>query len=255
MKDQSSYNTAPGPFNLLLIGEPFSGKTTLAMTFPNPGIVDCDLKAQNAIAFHKARNPAFTFKLVTIDTDDDGKHVEEVARWPRFLTQCDELIKDAWVKTIILDSGTKISTYLTDYLVVQTSNVKAPLVAGMHIMSESHWYPYNTLIERLISKILACGKNVILTVHLRNEANEGFRPAMPGASGKNLGKMFTNYWMCKALACNPDAHYPRGARYLVQSAPDGRLALGSSLPNLPAEFEFKWESFKQYVPWLDGGAK
>jgi hypothetical protein len=260
MKDQTTFSAAPGPFNLLIIGEPFSGKTVLATAFPRPGLVDCDLKATNAIAFHRAHNPNFEFKIATVDVDDAGKHVEEPQRWPRLLQQCDEMIRDPWVQTIIPDSGTKIATYLMDFLVSQPSSIKAPLVAGHNIMSQSHWYPFSVLMQRFLTKLLGCGKNVILPVHIRTDKDEVsgtliYRPSIPGQTGETLGKLFTNFWCCKAVPTQPSPTAPRGVRYIVQSAPDTRMSLGTAVPNLPAEFEFKWESFRQYVPWLEPTTK
>src|SRR5574343_1840022 len=172
MKDQSHLNTITAAFNLLLIGKPFSGKTVVATSFPQPGIIDCDMKLANAIAFHRQRNPDFAFRYNTVDVDDTGKEVPEAGRWPRFLQCSDERIRDPWVKTIVPDSGTKIATYLTDYLVTQPSNVKPPTVAGMNIMSQSHWYPFATLFQRMITKLIACGKNVIMPVHIRTDKDE-----------------------------------------------------------------------------------
>ena len=252
--DASTYGTKQS-FSLLLIGEPFSGKTTLACSFPNPGIIDADGKFGNAYAHHHSRNPDFKFKVWTCDNDDTGKVIPPELRWPRFLQCCNEAATDPWVKTIIPDSATKISQYLQDFIVAQPSATKDLTVGGTKMMTQNHWYPFQILLQRTIAGLNACGKNVIMPVHIRTDKDEVsgtliYRPSVPGSTGESMGKMFNNFWLCQAKPCQPDAKYPRGVKYVVTTSPTSRLSLGSAIPSLPPEFEFSWDSFKALVPWL-----
>lgn len=254
MKDQTTF-TSSRRFVLLLIGEAFSGKTTLAMSFPHPGVVDADNKIGNAVLYHQHRNPGFEFRYNVPDLNADGTECDPDLRWPRYLACCDEMLADPWVETVITDSSTRIARYLADWLISQPSSIKPPLIGGMKIMSQNHWDPFATLFQRHIARLQTCGKNVIVTAHIRTDKDEMqgrlvFRAAVPGSTGEQIGKLFPNFWRCVAKPVPIDATYPRGVKFLVQTAPDTQLMLGTELPTLPPEFEFSYATFATH--WQKG---
>jgi hypothetical protein len=244
LKTPSDFNaTTATCFKLLIIGEPFTGKTVLATSFPNPGVCDADGKLANAVNYHRLRNPAFDFRYCTVDVDENGKEVPEVARWPRYLKLMDELLADTWVKTIIPDSLTKIADYLSAFLVAQPGSQKPVQMGGEACMTQLHWYPFSIVLQRHLAKLISCPKNVVVPVHVRVDKDEmtgqmEYRSSVGGALGKSLPKLFPNFWRCKTKVIQSTPACPRGVKYIIQTAPDTQFALGSALPTLPPEFEF-----------------
>src|SRR2546421_7498018 len=88
-------------FALLLIGPPLSGKTVVALQFPDPYIISTDHKIGNALKFLP---PGKKWWYSYTDIDEAGKVVEFTDRYSRL---CDLVVKataSPEPKTIILDN-------------------------------------------------------------------------------------------------------------------------------------------------------
>lgn len=229
MITQAQYK-AQSKFALLLLGAPKTRKTTLALSFPSPGIIDADLNLAGPLRHY----PSKDIHISTIDVDDTGAVVPRAKRWLRLVSELNVLATTPEVKTLIIDTIGKVHTYLVDYLIDQnTSDGKR--VSGEPVMTTQLWYPYGVLLERLVNHCRASGKLVVVTSHLRESKDEqlGFiqyGPTVSGQTGDRFGGFFTDVWCCDYKA----------GKYIVNTKPSARMSLGRSL-DLPDEFEFNWD--------------
>ena len=218
------------------------------MHFDNPGIVDCDGKLANAVAYHRRRDPEFKFKYATITTDDSGAHVPIAERWPRLCRETAALVADPWVKTVIIDSGSNAADYLQDWIANDVSK-RSEEIREVKVLSQRDWYSFKQHLQRYVLAGCSCGKRFVMTVHIRTDKDEVlgtiiYRPTIPGQTGENFGKLWTNYWLCQCVAVPTDTAHPRGVKYTVRTASTARLQLGCSNPAVPAEWEVTKENLK-----------
>lgn len=224
-------------FALLLLGPPFSGKTNVLMSFPEPYIISTDKKLSNAVARHPGKQ--FWYDYVSEDTES-GVGIPEAKRWDR-LTDLIVKAKDKPGKTLGIDNLSDVGMWLISYILSQPSGDRKKLmVGGQQVMDQAHWGPYATLLERFIWACRASGKMVVVCCHetIKEDKLTGtlhYKPSIQGQLQDRLGKIFTDTWRCVVETT------ATGPRYRVQTVPDSRSELGSSVQGLPARFDFSWE--------------
>ncbi len=233
-------------FSLMLIGPPFSGKTNAALTFPNPYILDADDKMGNGVV-RLPKDKKFWFDRVLVD--DKGGAVTPELRWTR-ATEC---LKAACampeIETIIVDSGTAMSTFLQDHI-LHAGGSKL-VVAGVKSMDMQCWGPFQTLMTRLIMMLKASGKKFIWICHEELEKDEvtgSFRytPLVQGALRHKMAGMFTNVWRCETKS-GLGKDNKMETTYIVRTQPKAQMTLGNSL-GLPAEFTLSWDELSKLMP-------
>ena len=253
MKSNANY-TPIGNYALLLVGEPKTGKSTVAMGFPDPYF----LLLSDSITYGVRRYPNKRFWYDVVEQDDDGNNVPERNRWKR----AQELVREAWskpeIKTIVIDTLNRYADYLCIELVndpVQAT--KALVIGGQKCMTQNHWYPFGNLMKKFVSDLRATGKLIVCTCHRKIDKDEMtgalfYKPALGGHSADTLGGLFTDIWCCEARPCQPDAAHPTGVAYIVRTAPAPRMNRGTVL-KLPAEFEFNWSIVEKLLNFTPKG--
>lgn len=239
MKTHSEF-TQKRDFALLLIGPPLSGKTNVAMCFDSPYFLDCDMKLGNAVS--RSKNKPFFYDTIDVDTETNAS-VPDEKRWERLTTLCKTNCLKPEVKTIVIDSLTKVSQYLIDHILA-TSGSKLS-VGGVKVPEQQHWQPYKLLLTRFISALRGTGKLVIFVCHEIVDKDEitgqlVYRPLLSGQLRDSIGAYFTDVWRCETEQIGTTT------RYYVRTTPTARMALGTSL-NLPSTFNFTWEEFQKAV--------
>lgn len=236
MKTSDNF-TADEIESVLLVGPPGSGKTNVAMGFPDPYFISTDHKISNAVR----RYPGKKFFYDWAD-ERDGKQLEPGLRWGRIGELIIEAGKSPDVKTIVLDNLTDVGDWLQEYLLTQNALSKGgrPKVAGMSIMEQGDWQPYYVLMTRMITAIKSFKKRVVVCAHEAVDKDEvsgtlTYYPLIGGKLRNTLSSMFNNVWQCSVSQTGPDTH-----RYFVKTKPTPRMMLINSF-GLPAEFEFSWD--------------
>ncbi len=240
MKTAKDYNRAQG-FSLLLLGEPFAGKTCLASLFKQPLFFDADGKLNNIFAVH----PDTAFNYVDLNADESGKTLPMEQRWQHTVAQMIKYANDPNVSTMVFDSLTTLSDYLTSHILAKGSPSKPLIVGGEQVMTMQMWSPYLTLMKRFIMACRTTGKAIIFTAHLKIDTDEltgtmGYRPNIGGQLKDTLAGMFSDVWLCCTKTTS------KGVTYVVRTAPTPRITLGTSL-KLPPEFEFNWDIIKDQL--------
>lgn len=236
---------------LLLQGPPLSGKSNAAMTFPDPYILDCDMKLENATRRFKEPKKFWYDRLLV---NDKGERIPEHERWDWACNCINAAAGMSEVRTIIIDSLTFLCDALIAHILKHAVKEKGKpelIIAGEKAMEQSYWTPFKMQLQRLIMAVRGTNKYFVCTVHETAETDkEGnvikYVPCVPGQLRDKLGGMFTDVWRCSQKDV-PHGNPPRLVKkFIVQTAPSSRMQLGNSL-GLPPEFELTWEELAKYM--------
>jgi len=249
VKTAETYKPSNG-FGLLLESLPKAGKTTLALMFPDPYIIDCDNNLSGALRWFKQNDPGKLSKIKydTVNVLDDGTIVEDEKRWERVVDLATAALNDKTIRTIIVDSCTALSKYLEDFIV---SRKGAGKKEGMTI---SDWIPFRNLLGKIVIDLRAKSKGriIIFTSHEEVVKDEStgvlhYRTNIPSKLADSFGGFFSDVWRCEVstdATTGVSTHSVRCAKSPVYPA------LGSSM-GLPAIFKFTWPEFQKYLVKYD----
>lgn len=186
----------PKQLAILLVGDPGSRKTTLALQFPRPYIFDADGNMAAPLERLSKTNPNLP-KSVFYDgayVDDAGNEIPPAKRYLH-MTACLTLAgTDPNIRTIIIDSCTS----LCDILIAE---VKRQANRGQdQEMRIQDWGKFAELWKNLIIKLRNLpGKIIVFTAHNKVEKDESdgrwkYFLNIPGQTSTNLSGLFTDVW-------------------------------------------------------------
>lgn len=226
-------------FGLLLKGMPKTGKTTLAMMFPNVYVADCDNNLGGAIRMLRKLWPEKEFRYDTINVADDGTLVPDEKRWERLVECCKAAARDPWVKTIVVDSAASIDQYLQNHILATKEKEKDRMTWG-------DWVPYRNLLTKFITAFRSCNKYFIMTAHEITEKDDvsgswRYKVSVSSKLQDNFGGFFSDEWICRA------EEQMGKMIYSVSSTPEPMRSAGSSLGDLLpiGPWVFDWNKFAQ----------
>lgn len=195
---------------LLLVGSPGSGKTALALQFPNLYVIDCDGNLQGPTDYLKRSGLYKPYKWDTAFVDDAGKPVSPFNRYNRVVSCLQQAAADPSIDTIYLTSLTAFRDMVKDDILRQrASNVglgdarnKFPVTEqnrGMTGLMQPEWDTFAFYFRNLVTSMRGCGKTFILDAHYEKQQNEADKMfyetlAIPGQSRYNLAALFTDTW-------------------------------------------------------------
>jgi hypothetical protein len=215
-------------FALMLIGPPKAGKTTFALNFPDPYILDCDNNLAGALRYHNhSKNPIkFWF-------DNPGNEPLPEKRWGFCVKALKEAVQHPEVKTIFVDGLTLMAYYLEKHILANSTSggsnaMKDLIIAGEKCMNMSHWMPFKNLMSQLVMACKCSGKLFVMSCHEQTEHAEsgaviGYSPLISGSLRQNIAGYFTDVWRCETN------NTPTGADYSVRFVPRSLMQIGNSL--------------------------
>lgn len=245
MLTHTTYAAKPS-FALLLQGPPLSGKTNVAMAFPDPYFLDADDKLANAVKRYPGKRfwydcPARRNGEIAIELKD---------QWAYGAECINAAIKSTDIKTIVLDSGSAIGDMIIAHILKFGTKLT---IAGRPSMEMQHWGPYQDIWKATVMGIRASGKKLIVIVHdsITEDALTGetiVRPLIKGALKDGFGGMFTDIWHAETKV-KPDPKKPgqMTTEYYVRTTPNAKFTLGNSLTDLPSEFVVTEEEIKRRI--------
>lgn len=215
---------------ILLVGPPGSGKTRTIMSFPDPGILDCDGNMNSAVRVAKGKKFWFSQPYAT----DDGKEVPEVDRWNRAVQETKALLCHSDTKSFVVDGLSNLCRW-------GLIHAEAELVkAGINVKKEylAKYQAFIPLLTNYLTMIRLAGKYVLVTVHQVMEKDElsgrvMYKLDIPGRLADNLGGQFTDVWGTNGV--EDPTNTKIGATYTIRTKPSGyHVALKTSLDLEPS---------------------
>lgn len=226
------------PLSLLLQGPPGGGKSTLAMQFPSPFFLDCDMNLAGPERYLRRTNSFPGYSYETIKIDDKGELVPTKDRWARLVTFTEKAIKDPSTKTIVPDSLTSIDEILVAHVLDKTKAL---------LMERQDWRLFRSLLLSYFDVLRSSNKTVIVTVHedvFRDSKGiiERYAPTVSSGITHYLGAYFTDVWRCESLPG------PLGKqKFIIKCLRSAQLDLKNSL-NMPEKIEdVTYDKLKQYL--------
>ena len=222
------------------MGPALTGKTNVAIEFPKPYFIDLDKKLTNAVQ----RHPTKEFWYDYVDVDDKGKPIQEALRYKRLIQLMKKAVVNPEIETIVIDGLSQVGICLMDHILADEKN--PTLIGGVQVPTLKHWQPFGILLTKLIMLGRASEKKFICVAHTGTEKDENTGismevPLVQSNTRYKLASMFTDVWNTSAKV--------RGGKpeYKVRTQPKANLALVSSVPGIPAEFEFTWDEYQKHM--------
>lgn len=213
---------------LLLVGEPKTGKTTIELAFPAPGILNVDRNLDGP------RRRAVGKKFFHDDPslDKNGKELELKFRWNRAMEILKEFYAADEVLTISIDSLSGLCDYLVEHVIHQVSITEGKKIDRPRIQD---YYTVKDLLGKFAIFLRACSlkKHVIIAAHQKadkDDATSAIRYSLniPGQQAQNWGSYFTDVWATTATDVGGKT------KYEIRTKPTGfHVSLGTSLPMDP----------------------
>jgi len=182
--------SADAPQDFLFIGSPGSGKTSLALRFPAPYVLDCDNNLRPAVQYTDITD--FKYDIAVLE-DDRKTLLPGPKRYAKLVERLNAACSDPSIKTIIVDSLTALADIICSEVKRQNG------LADDKPMRIQDWGDFAYLMRNLIIKLKASGKHFILTAHHRVEKDEAdqtwkYLLYVPGQSQFILSGLFSNVW-------------------------------------------------------------
>ena len=168
MKNGKTYNKRTA-FSLLLIGPPKSGKTSLAMSFPRPYILDAD---RNLAGVLRRFEPPVFFYDTPQEEFPNAK--DEFKLWKHCVKCLEEACTSEDVETIFIDGLSNLATWLQASILhdAVASGKHKLSVAGENVMEQAYWGPFRNKMAQLMMVLKASGKILVVSCHEDTLTNE-----------------------------------------------------------------------------------
>ena len=152
---------------MLVYGQPGIGKSTLALSAPQPVLFDFDGGISRVNKAHQC--PTL-----------------QVKSWDEALAALDELEKgEVSCKTIVIDTAGKMLDYMSDY--IMRNDPKMKMRDGS--LALKGYGQRKVMFTNLIKRISLMGKNVVFVAHEKEDKDGDVRRVRPDMSGSSLGDL------------------------------------------------------------------
>ena len=159
--------TINSTIKMLVYGQPGIGKSTLALSAPQPVLFDFDGGVSRV---NKA------FQVPTL----------QVENWQQALDALDEIEKgDVPCKSIVVDTAGKMLDYMSDYIIKNDPKMK--MRDGS--LSLKGYGVRKTMFVNLLKRVAMTGRNIIFVAHEKEERDGETRICRPDLSGSSLGDL------------------------------------------------------------------
>lgn len=153
-------------FKVLIYGEPGIGKTTLALTAPNPLLIDCDTGISRV-------SPQFR------------KDYMEVSNWEDIDSLLNSPQEIAQYETLIIDTAGKLLDYLS-LNIIKTNYKLGSKTGGLTLQG------YGQLLSEFRifnTRVMQLGKSIVYVAHHTEQKDGEVTKMRPDITGKSLGSI------------------------------------------------------------------
>ncbi len=238
MKDSSTYAIATN-LAICLVGDPKTGKTCVAASFPAPYFLDIDCNLDSAVRVLEGKK--FWF-------DQPTKDVPEDQVWTKSLEYLKAAIANPEIKTIVVDSFSHLTGFARAALLSQLKRIGAVDSKGKPL-DNIRLNDYLTLLDwfrQFVFALRSSNKYIIVTSHQQVSKDEltganHYSLAIPGQSKDSFGGWFNDVWACTTVAVAMGK-----TEYHIRTRPTGfHVALGTSIRSLPEDINTTGKSPSQ----------
>lgn len=241
-QDKTFEDLAAAPLDklqILLYGEPKTGKTVLAHSFPRPRTLDCDNGLRSVIAAVRRGIIPMPkdWKYRTIIEEDYEAH--GILKSARAIDEVTDTL-DEWIKesdqwdTLIVDSLTSFNVFCINRALeinAALGQSQSKALSKKHrvtIMRKQDWGGAMSLFTDFITWVRSLDKNLILIAHVHETTDEEgrvrkTRPLLIGQLRQRLLKEFDEVWYSNKSGTADNT------RFYTQTQGDGLIVAGSRL--------------------------
>jgi hypothetical protein len=190
----------PSDKAIIIIGDPGTRKTTLALHFPQPYFLDCDGNLSAPVE----QTNIHSFLYDSAARDDTGAIIHPILRYQHCISCLNQAAASPDVRTIIIDSLTSFTDILLSEVRRQEFGASAATdlardAADNKAMRIQDWGKFAFLIKNLITKLRTCGKIIVVTAHNsfeKDEVDSRFKQFInvPGQAKTTISGLFTDCW-------------------------------------------------------------
>lgn len=232
---------------IFVMGEPGSGKTVGAASFPGPiKFYDFDGKVSSAYAYLKKNNPK---KLEEIDyetcvpTDGVGSSYAKMDEsLEKIITEYKKTGKMPF-ETLVIDSSTIMAEDMLNWLLDFEKGIKRnTAIKSRKVAGQQDYLVFAPTFSAFLHEVLPLPWNVIMTGHIAIKQDDKTgeirrQAAIPGKMGSNIGIYFNEVYRS----------YVNNGKYVVQTQADFYYPCRSQLQGIPNPCLFDYEALKQYI--------
>lgn len=181
---------------LLLVGKHGTGKTSFALQFEKPGVLDLDGNLDGPDAYLRRNKLKVDYTYLTPLVTSGGSVEDKDMRDATF-DGLKELLADKEVKTIVVDSGTKLCEAFILWRLAKDQR---------DVMEINAWQPWRSAMIKFIHAARSAGKHFIMTIHekpvyaprqgksIEPPQKIGVDLSVPTRLSEELGFIFTDVW-------------------------------------------------------------
>ncbi len=211
----------------LIYGQPGIGKTTLALSYPSPLMIDCDR------GIHRVDSSVLTDTV-------------EVNNWE----DVDEVLKEdlSAYQTIIFDTGGKLIDYMTEFLI--RMNPKLTQTDGT--FSLKGYGARKQMFSQLLTRLQTMGKHVVFVAHEREERDgetRFVRPEIGGSSGNDLIKELDLVGYIEAVGTKRTIHFNPTEKFYAKNSMG--LPQSMEIPNFEKGNKFMTDIVNIYLSGVE----
>lgn len=233
MKSSTDYSIAES-VSILLVGNPKTGKTNIAASFPAPYFLDIDGNLASAVRELRKSNKKFYY-------DNPVKDAKTKADVYKLGLAALNAAKDhPDIGTVVLDSISMYVDFICEWIVAEHIRLGDNDKSGKPIttMTLPDFGKLLNILKSIVFDLRKSGKYVVVTSHQTTTKDDltGIvhkALAMPGSAKDTFGGCFTDVWGTDQVVI------PGGkTKFMVYTAPvTSHVPLGRSVRSMPKEFD------------------
>lgn len=232
-------------FRIFVMGEPGTGKSVGASTFPSPILFyDFDKKISSVYGYWKKHDPK---KLDEIEFEDCSIRDDKGTGFKLFNQHIGDLLKKSKdgefpYKTIVIDSVTIMASEMLQWLVEYETGIKRNKdIKSRKVASMQDYMIFAPTFTNLLYELFKAPAHIICTGHIKVDKDELtgeiIRSAnIPGQTSKNIPIYFPEVYVSMV----------KQGKYLVQTEADYKYPCRTQLIGIPKEVPFKYEELIKY---------
>jgi hypothetical protein len=213
MKSFSDFSTS-ATGNILLLGDPGTGKTTLCTQLKRPYFLQCDGNFKGPLFAIRESGLKLDFKYDMPHIDDAGVVVPRKERLRNFAKLLNIAMADPTIDTIIIDSLTTWQRMIEDEVRVQQNRAIADGIKVFHDepLAKQDWRPFAGIAMEIIMKLKAwaqaMNKLSVFIGHIDTRTDESKEKPkddnatphlkyinFPGMLRQSMGGLFDDVWI------------------------------------------------------------